>query len=127
VVALGLIVPAVVGDQTRGLVRKILGNRVLLYLGLISYGIYLYGGAATVQLDRWGLPDQLASWQSRLPAYLVVVATGLVFTVLIASISWFALERPLLRLKGLVGPPRTPGGEALAEPTAVSAPAGRAG
>jgi peptidoglycan/LPS O-acetylase OafA/YrhL len=127
VVALGLILPAVVGDQTRGVVRKILANRVLLYLGVISYGIYLYGGAATVQLDRWGLTDQVASWQSRLPAYLVVVATALVFTVLIASVSWFVLERPLLRLKGLVGGPRTPPGEALAEPAAVRAPAGRAG
>jgi peptidoglycan/LPS O-acetylase OafA/YrhL len=126
-VALGLIVPAVIGDQSRGLVRKILANRVLLYLGLISYGIYLYGGAATVQLDRWGLTDQLASWQSRLPAYLVVVATALVFTVLIASISWFVLERPLLRLKDLIGGPRVPAGEALAEPATVSAPGGRAG
>jgi peptidoglycan/LPS O-acetylase OafA/YrhL len=126
-VALGLIVPAVVGDQTRGVVRKILANRVLLYLGVISYGIYLYGGAATVQLDRWGLPRELASWQSRLPAYVVVVATALVMTVLIASISWFVLERPLLRFRNLVGGPRTPAGEGRAEPTAVSAPAGPAG
>jgi peptidoglycan/LPS O-acetylase OafA/YrhL len=127
-VALGLIVPAVVGDQTRGVVRRILANRVLLYLGLISYGIYLYGGAATVQLDRWGLPRELlASWQSRLPAYLVVAATALVFTTLIASISWFVLERPILRFKDAVGSPRTPSGEALAEPATVSAPAGRAG
>jgi peptidoglycan/LPS O-acetylase OafA/YrhL len=126
-VALGLILPAVVGDQTRGLVRKILANRVLLYLGLISYGIYLYGGAATVQVDRWGLTQELASWQSRLPAYLTVVATSLVFTIVIASLSYFLLERPLLRLKAAVGPPRTPAGEALAEPAAVSAPAGRGG
>jgi peptidoglycan/LPS O-acetylase OafA/YrhL len=126
-VALGLIVPAVVGDQTRGFVRKILANRVLLYLGVISYGIYLYGGAATVQLDRWGLPRELASWQSRLPAYLVVVSTALVMTVLIASISWFVLERPLLRFRNLVGGPRTPTGEARAEPATVSAPAGPAG
>jgi peptidoglycan/LPS O-acetylase OafA/YrhL len=126
-VALGLIVPAVVGDQTRGLVRRILANRVLLYLGLISYGIYLYGGAAAAQIDRWGLPRELAGWQSLLPRYLVVTAASLVLTVLIASVSWFVLERPLLRLKGLVGPPRAPAGEALAEPAAVSAPAGRAG
>ena len=126
-VALGLIVPAVVGDQTRGLVRRILANRVLLYLGLISYGIYLYGGASAAQIDRWGLPQELAGWQSLLPQYVVVTAAALVLTVLIASVSWFVLERPLLRLKGLVGPPRAPAGEALAEPAAVSAPAGRAG
>jgi peptidoglycan/LPS O-acetylase OafA/YrhL len=126
-IALGLIIPAVIGDQSRGVVRKILANRVLLYLGVISYGIYLYGGAATVPLDRWGLTDQVASWRSRLPAYLVVSAAALVFTVLIASLSWFALERPLLRLKGLFGGPRAPAGEALAEPATVSAPGGRAG
>lgn len=126
-VALGLIVPAVVGDQTRGVVRRILANRVLLYLGLISYGIYLYGGASAAQIDRWGLPEALAGSQSLLPRYLVVFAAALGLTVLIASVSWFALEKPLHRFRNLVGPPRAPAGEALADPPAVSAPAGPAG
>ena len=40
--ALGLLLPAVVGDQRRGLARRILALPVLAWLGMISYGIYLW-------------------------------------------------------------------------------------
>ena len=36
--ALALLLPAVFGDPERGAVRKLLGNRVLLWIGLVSYG-----------------------------------------------------------------------------------------
>ena len=42
VVGIGLLLPAIFGDPERGLVRKLLGNRVLLWLGLISYAFYLW-------------------------------------------------------------------------------------
>jgi peptidoglycan/LPS O-acetylase OafA/YrhL len=127
VVALGLVIPAAVGNQHRGVVRKVLANPVLLYLGVISYGIYLYGGAATVQLHRWGLTDELAGSHSAFLVFSGLALAGFAFTTLIASTSWFALERPLLRLKGLVGRRPPPAAEALPERTTVSAPAGRAG
>ena len=58
VVALGLILPAVVGDQQRGLARRFLRLRALAWLGLISYGLYLWqfpnnhGGYATPWVHR---------------------------------------------------------------------------
>src|SRR3954452_17122458 len=42
VIALLIVVPAVFGDPTRGLTRRLAGARPLRFLGRISYGIYLY-------------------------------------------------------------------------------------
>ena len=52
-VGVGLLLPAIFGDQRRGVVRRVLANPIPLYLGLISYGIYLWHYAIFVQLDRW--------------------------------------------------------------------------
>lgn len=98
VVGLGLLLPAIFGDPERGLIRRLLANRVLVYLGLISYGIYLYNLLVISKLDQWGFGNDVpvhpyAGW---------VVAT-LAGTTLMASLSWFALERPALRLKGRRG------------------------
>ena len=41
-VGLGLLLPAVIGREDRGWVRRLMATRVLVYLGLVSYGIYLY-------------------------------------------------------------------------------------
>ena len=127
VVAVTLVVPAVVGDQSRGLVRRFLGNRVLLYLGLISYGLYLYGGAVELQLDRWGLREALPELGSGVAIFLAWALPGLLGSVLLATLSYYLVERPALSLKRLVGRHDPAPGEAIAEPTTVSAPAARAG
>jgi peptidoglycan/LPS O-acetylase OafA/YrhL len=97
-VGLGLLLPAVFGDQTRGLVRHVLANRLLLYLGLVSYGIYLWQQTVIVQLERWELVDAL---DGVVPAFAVYLALGVVGATAIASLSWFVLERPVLDLKRL--------------------------
>jgi peptidoglycan/LPS O-acetylase OafA/YrhL len=48
-----LLLPAMFGDPDRGAVRRALRSRVLNYLGMISYGIYLWHFAVLVQLERW--------------------------------------------------------------------------
>lgn len=94
VVGFGLLLPAVIGDPGHGWVRRLLGNRVLVYLGVISYGIYLYNLALVEKLGDWGLGNDLP-----VHPYIETVLVTFVATTAVASISWFALERPALRLK----------------------------
>jgi peptidoglycan/LPS O-acetylase OafA/YrhL len=121
VVALGMVLPAVFGDPQRGLVRRILGNRVLLFLGLVSYGLYLYQLAVVSQLTRW---DFNSVAQAVYPPIMWPIAT-FVGSLILATASYYGIERYALRLKGLVGPRRVgPPEEATAEPAPAMAPAG---
>ena len=91
VIALLLVAPAVFGDQARGFLRKhVLGNRALLYVGVVSYGLYLWHTAVLIQLERWGF-----SRESTLAWFLI----GLVGGLILASLSYWCLERPVLSLK----------------------------
>ena len=74
-----------------GWARRVLSARPLVWLGRISYGLYM-----THELGLWAA-RRLAgrSWASDLPTSLV--ALGL--TVALASGSYYGLERPFLRLK----------------------------
>ncbi len=109
VVALGVVAPAVFGSPTRGLVRRILANRALLFIGLISYSLFLYHVAVVIQVDRWNIP-----------AGTLVALLG---SIAIASASYYIVERPAIKLKRLVGPRSEPAPrEATAEPAPVTPP-----
>jgi peptidoglycan/LPS O-acetylase OafA/YrhL len=108
VIGAGIVTPAVFGDQTRGFVRKLLANRVLLWLGLISYSIFLWHVAVQIQVHRWHLPAQ--------------AVISLFGTIAIAAVSYYVVERPALRLKRLVGQPSSQPREAIAEPAPVAPP-----
>lgn len=122
-VAVGLVAPAVIGDQTRGVVRRVLALRPLLWLGLVSYGIFLWNLAIMGRLAAWGMGDVrvLHSY----PGWLVA---GTAATVLVATVSYYAIERPALSLKRMFGEPAPlERGEALDEPAPVTALAPPAG
>jgi len=77
-----------------------LRSRVAVYLGLVSYGIYLW---------HWYLLRIVADWLGwplNHGNYLVVFTLTLPIVVFAASVSWFGLERPVLRLAHRVAPGR---------------------
>jgi len=75
----------------------VFGNRLALWLGLISYGIYLWHVTVLQVLEDLGFQRSL-----HFHPFLVVTAVTLVATSAIAAASWYLAERPLLSLK----PPR---------------------
>lgn len=92
-VALLLLVPIVFADRAGGPVRTVLRLRPVVYLGLVSYGVYLWHArilthiATSDALNRHGP-------LSAIPA----IIGGTAATIAVASVSYYALERPALRL-----------------------------
>jgi peptidoglycan/LPS O-acetylase OafA/YrhL len=83
--------PAVFGPQDRGFVRRLLRWPPLVYVGLVSYGVYLWHQSWLERAVKWNhQPDFRASF----PA---IVTAAFALTMMTASVSWFAVERPLLR------------------------------
>jgi peptidoglycan/LPS O-acetylase OafA/YrhL len=113
-VAVGVALPAIFAEPGRGFAGRVLASRVLAYLGLVSYAMYLYHLAVLKQVDRWLGKPMDAALGVRLITYGVI---GLLITVAIATASYYLVERPALRLKRLVSPPvAAERGEATAEP-----------
>jgi peptidoglycan/LPS O-acetylase OafA/YrhL len=114
IVATALLVPTVFAAPGRSVVGRALASRPLRYLGLISYGIYLYHLAIITKLQH-SLHGSLGSGFAS--HFLVYLALGLASAVAIASASYYLVERPALSLKRLVRP-RSPAaaGEAIVEP-----------
>ena len=80
------VVPAIFGEG--GGIRRLLQTRVLVGLGVISYGIYLWHVPLWIQAQTW-------SWSrsSGLAQFGIVVT----FTVAAATISYRVVERPINR------------------------------
>lgn len=96
--SLALLVPAVFGRQDRGLLRRFLANRVMLWIGLISYAIFLWHLAVIEQLARWGTPVYL-SRDTGVPVTICWLVLAIPPTLLISWLSWVVVERPVLSLK----------------------------
>jgi peptidoglycan/LPS O-acetylase OafA/YrhL len=91
-----LLLPAVFGPQDRSLVRRLLRSWPMAALGVISYGIYLW------HLDLINLLLQWTGWLPGQEPYWLLALAVLALSIAFASVSYFALERPLLRLKGRI-------------------------
>ena len=85
-VALCVLVPAAAGVRA-------LGVWPLRKLGEISYGVYLYHLLVLSLLARWGLGE----WEEYIHPYVLWPVFALAGSVLLATLSWRLVERPLMR------------------------------
>jgi peptidoglycan/LPS O-acetylase OafA/YrhL len=91
-----LLAPVVFGDSRRGLSRRVLGARPLIWLGSISYGVYLWHDPL---LTSWIAPAVGARrwlWIGGTPVPELFILT-LAVVAPIAWLSYRVIERPLLR------------------------------
>lgn len=99
-----LVLPAVLGDDAPSRIRSFLCHPVMVWLGTVSFGIYLWH---MVWL-RWFLA------RFAVDGFWPTLAFVTVMSIATAAISWYAIERPLMRLKG------TGGRRAVSRPSAAS-------
>jgi peptidoglycan/LPS O-acetylase OafA/YrhL len=100
-----LLLPAVFGPQDEGLVRRFLRTRVMVLLGLVSYGVYLWQYYWLTKYEGW--TDSLDFNRTLLAVTALTVAT--------AAVSYVVVERPALALKS---------GRRRPAPTPAAAPPG---
>ncbi|MCU1371721.1 MAG: acyltransferase [Ilumatobacteraceae bacterium] len=110
-----MMIPAVFGPQDRTWARRAWSWKPVVWLGTVSYGIYLWHldwmKRSITSLGAFGSPSW-PGWVHSVPGdssfpYLVVVGVG-VGTVF-AAVSWYLLELPLQRFKGGLRAQRAPG------------------
>lgn len=88
----GLIAAAALGGS---LTRTLLGNRPLLWLGEISYSLYLWNYVVLLALVRFGVFSGLDG-----PSRIFRVGLyGILPVLAVAAVSWWLVERPILHYR----------------------------
>lgn len=82
--------PAAFANPNRGLPARILGHPFLMWTGLISYGLLLWHGTVAVMLGSlFGSGE----------GYWTVLIAEIVIAVPLAMLSYYFVERPLMKFK----------------------------
>jgi len=120
-IATCLLLPVAFGPQDRGVVRGFLRSWPVASFGVISYGVFLWHVPLIEAVINWTGRHPFLDWSKPGMGVLsgdVVVPVVLAFvaSVVAGTLSWFVVEKPLIRLGG--GRRRT----RLAESMAKAAP-----
>lgn len=86
VIAALIVAPAIFGTEAGGLSRRILGHPAFAWLGLISYGIFLYQ-----------FPSLILLLDAGVEGFLPLTIGTFAITVPCAAASFYLLEQPLMR------------------------------
>lgn len=92
-IALALLAPVTIGIVTPDPLRQVLSSAPVLFIGTISYGVYLWH---TIIRD---LLTQTSWWAHSSKSFWFLLVPTMIGTVAIASVSYYLIERPLLRFK----------------------------
>jgi peptidoglycan/LPS O-acetylase OafA/YrhL len=94
-----LIAPAVFTGAGTGVGRRVLATRVLTWLGLVSYGIYLWQAIALKLIRDAGLREDITD------PTIWWLPLGFGGAIALGAASWYVIERPALSLSRLVPAP----------------------
>ena len=89
-IAVLVVVPAIIGPPNRGIARRLLQHRLVVWFGSLSFGFYLWHLTIVRRVDRWA---DAGSLPSGLAARFVVT---FVLSLVAAVSSWYLIERPLI-------------------------------
>jgi peptidoglycan/LPS O-acetylase OafA/YrhL len=84
-----IMIPVVFGDPNSSLPRTVLANPFIAWLGLVSYGLYLWQVTIAYYLGFGGAEA----------GFVAVLALTLAISLPLAALSYYLLERPLMRFK----------------------------
>ncbi len=91
-IALLVLLPATFGSDGSDRFRRFLRHPVPTWLGLVSYGVFLWQFPALILMLDLGAAD----WWPAM-SFAVLLITTFALTVACAAVSYYALERPLMR------------------------------
>ncbi len=94
-VAFFLLLPAVFGDDQGGLPRRVLALPALAWVGLISYGLYLWHYYVLLYVHQSEALHPLAKY------FPLHVLLGLAGALAFGAASYYLVERPVLRWKNV--------------------------
>jgi peptidoglycan/LPS O-acetylase OafA/YrhL len=94
-VAFALLLPAVFGNQRESILRRALCHPVIVFLGLVSFGIYLWH---ELWLDRFFQSTGLAPFNPGANVIAVFIF-AMTLSVVAGYFSWKLVERPVMRLR----------------------------
>jgi len=101
-VAALVVLPLIFGDQRQGATRRLLAGPVARFLGEISYGLFL------VHVVLLALGYHLLRMRPFTGSFALVLPATWISGVLVASVVYLAVERPLSRLRSVVPDRWTP-------------------
>lgn len=84
-----IMIPVVFGDPNQGLVRRFLGHPAMVWLGLASYGMYLWHFSIAYGFGIGG--SDMSFWP------VLILTLGL--SIPLGALSFYLVEKPMMRFK----------------------------
>lgn len=107
---LTMIVPLVIGDQRRGAIRRFVNWKPIWWIGVVSYGFYIWHldlmeRLVTMPSSDGGPPlwTGIRGWELQDASVVGLLVGGFVLGLGAAGLSWYLVEKPILRFKPVVG------------------------
>ena len=94
--ALFLVAPAVFGPQEKGAIRRLLRLAPIAWLGVVSYGIYLWHQAMIQEFFDITGEQQFAV------SFWILLFAAVALSTVVATVSYLGMEQPLLEFAGRI-------------------------